>query len=117
MLRPYQKLIAWQESYRLCLSVYHLSKQLPFEERFGLTSQLRRATSSVPLNIAEGNSKRSNKEKTRFIDIALGSLNEVHCTLLLSKDLTYITEDQFKKTDDHLQRVSFLLLRLRDALN
>lgn len=113
MERPYQRLIVWQEAHKLCLQMYAVTKKFPEDERYGLTNQIRRASSSVPINIAEGNSKRSAKEKRRFMDIALGSLNEVHCEILLSKDLTYICEEEFRRIDMQIQRVSYLLIKLR----
>lgn len=114
--RPYEKLIVWQESYRLCLLVYWMTSEFPSYEKFGLTCQLRRAASSVTLNIAEGNAKRSRAEKCRFIDIAIGSLEEVHCAARLSYDLEYTEKSRFERLDDHLQRTSFLLSRLRKSL-
>lgn len=114
--RPHEKLIVWQEAYRLCLKVYQLSKELPKEERFGLQSQMRRAAYSVPLNIAEGNAKSSPKERARFCEIAQGSLEELHCQCMLSKDLGYLIPETLKSVDDHIQRVSYLLGRLRQAL-
>jgi four helix bundle protein len=114
--RPYMKLIVWKEAHALCRSIYHVTKLLPQDERFGLCSQMRRASYSIPMNIAEGNMRRSKKEKSRFIEIAMGSLEELHYQCLLSKDLEYIDQDQFDKCDDHVQRVSYLLTKLRSSL-
>ncbi len=114
-LRPYQKLIAWQEAYRLCLWMYRITNHFPAREQFGLTKQIRRAASSVPINIAEGNIKRSTKEKMYFFETALASLNEVHCESLLAKDLSYISEAEFESTDQHIHRVSYLLTKLRSS--
>lgn len=114
--RPHEKLIAWQESYKLCLSVYKLTLSYPYNERFGLTSQIRRASYSVPMNIAEGNSKRTKKEKSHFLDIALASLEELHCQLQLSKDLDYIKKSDFELHDGHVNRVSYLITKLRLSL-
>ena len=85
--RPYEQLIVWQEAHKLCLDVYALIPQFPIEERFCLCSQIRRAAYSVPMNLVEGNSKRSWKEKARYVEIAEGSLEELDYQLLLSKDL------------------------------
>ncbi len=114
--RPYEKLIVWKEAYSLCLSVYRLTLNFPSHERFGLVSQMRRASSSVPLNITEGNTKRSNREKIRFIDIALGSLEELHCASRLSRDLDYLTSENFLDINRSTHRVSYLLTRLRLSL-
>ncbi len=85
--RPYEKLVAWQESYKLCLWVYTFTKKFPPDERFGLVSQMRRSSYSIPTNIAEGNMKSSNKDKIRFFEIAQASLEELHCESKLSLDL------------------------------
>jgi four helix bundle protein len=112
MNRPYQKLIAWKEAYGFALAVYRLTKTFPTEERFALQQQVRKAATSVPINIAEGNTKQSPKDRARFFEIALASLNEVHCELLFARDLAYITSMTFENLDDHLQRVSYLLVQL-----
>jgi len=72
------------------LSVYKISEKLPRHEIFGITAQLRRAALSVPTNIVEGYARKSNKELTRFIDIALGSLDETEYLIQLGIDLKYI---------------------------
>ena len=114
--RPYQKLIVWREAHVLCLHVYALVKLLPDDERFRLVSQMCRSAYSVPMNIAEGHAKRSRKEYLRFIDIAVGSLEELHYQLLLSRDLAYLSFQDFEKAVNQLQKVSYLLMRLRAAL-
>lgn len=115
-LRPYQKLVAWQEAYKLCLLIYKLTKKFPTDERFGLVSQMRRSSASVPCNISEGNSKKSEKEKAHFFETALCSLNELHCQCLLSKDLSFIDPKEFDTADDHIQRVSFLITKLLQSI-
>lgn len=114
--RLHEKLIAWQEAYKLCLSVYRMTADFPSYERFGLTSQLRRAAASIALNIAEGNAKRTKPDKCRFLDIALGSLEELHCATRLSRDLAYIHDSKFEHVDQHVHRTSFLLHKLRRSL-
>lgn len=114
--RPYEKLIAWQESYRLCLYIYLQTREFPREEKFGLTDQMRRAVCSVPLNITEGNAKRSHREKARFLEIALGSLEELHCQSRIALGLKYLTEETFDVIDNHISRVSYLLTHLRSSL-
>jgi four helix bundle protein len=114
--RPYQKLVAWREAYALSLWIYNMSKSFPPEERFGLTDQIRRACSSVPINIAEGNTKRSRKERAHFFEISLASLNEVDCELMLAKDLGYISQESYAIGIDKIQRASFLLTRLLQSV-
>lgn len=73
-MRDYKKIVAWQRAHQLTLLVYKNSQNFPTEEKFGLTSQLRRATYSVPANIAEGSGRNTTKDYLRFLFIALGSL-------------------------------------------
>jgi four helix bundle protein len=76
-LRVYTELIVWQKSHKLVLEVFKLTTNFPKDERYGLTSQIRRAAASVPGNIAEGCAKESNKDFSRFLQISLGSANEL----------------------------------------
>lgn len=115
-IRPYQKLIVWQEAHKLCVTVYTQTRRYPDEERFGLVSQMRRSSSSVPTNIAEGNAKKSSRDKCRFFEISKASLEELYYQCLLSKELQYINEQSYVVLDDHIQRVSYLLVKLRSSL-
>jgi four helix bundle protein len=90
----FEKLDVWQKSRLLVRDIYLITKSFPDDERFGLTSQIRRAMISVSCNIAEGTSRWSNKEKIRFIEIAYGSLMEVVNCLMLAFDLEYISEQK-----------------------
>jgi four helix bundle protein len=116
MKRHYEKLIVWQEAHNLALFVYSLTSLFPKAELFGLVSQMRRASYSVPMNIAEGNARIFLKEKLQFINIAYGSLDELHYQCRLSCDLHYITSKDFHKVNDHIQRTGFLLEKLRSSL-
>jgi len=89
--------------------------KFPSDERFGIISQMRRSAYSVPINIAEGNMKSSRKEKAHFLEIAQSSLEELHCECKLSLDLQYLTIEDFKKIDEQVNRVSYLLTKLRSA--
>lgn len=88
----WKNLEIWQLSDKLAHEVYKLAKSFPKEELCGITSQLRRAALSIPTNIVEGYSRKGDRELSRFIDIALGSLGETTYLLQFSKDLTYINE-------------------------
>jgi four helix bundle protein len=87
----YQDLKVWQSAMRLTKSVYRLTMSFPVDERFGLTSQLRRAAVSVPSNIAEGHARNTKNEMIRFAGIALGSVAEIETQLILSIDLGLAT--------------------------
>lgn len=89
-MRPHKNLKAWQEAIILVKEVYALTKGFPDDERFGLVSQFRRASISVPLNIAEGAARTSSKEYSHFLNIALGSLSELDTLAEISKELNLI---------------------------
>lgn len=108
--------MAWQESRSLVKSIYVLLNKYPKYEQFALCDQIRRASISVPSNIAEGNTKNSSKERIHFIEIAYGSLMEVYCQLILSKDLDYINDDDLKLIKVQVDKVGKLLSGLKMSL-
>jgi len=93
-MRDYKKIKAWMLADDLVVDIYKISTNLPREELYAMTSQLRRAAYSVPANIAEGAGRRTVKDYLHFLDIAKGSLNETEYFIHLSKRLGYITQDQ-----------------------
>ncbi|MEP7264459.1 MAG: four helix bundle protein [Bacteroidota bacterium] len=95
-MRPHQNLIAWQESITLVKSIYLITMKFPETEKFGLTSQLRRASVSVACNIAEGAARKTKKEFAQFTYYSSGSLSEVDTLLLISKELILINEEEYK---------------------
>ncbi len=115
-IRPHEKLVVWQEAHKLCLLIYHITKKYPQEERYGLVSQMRKSSASVPTNIVEGNMRITAKDKAHFFDISRGSLEELHYQAILSRDLTYIALEQFRDVDDRIQCTSYLLTKLRSAV-
>ena len=88
--KTFQDLIVWQKAHQFVLAIYTVTKKFPPDERFGLISQIRRASVSIPANIAEGFSKKTKPDKARFYNIAKSSLEEVRYYLILSRDLGYI---------------------------
>lgn len=90
----FERLQVWQKSRQLIVQVYQIIEQLPKEERYGLSDQLRRASISIASNLAEGGGRLSQKEKIHFCEIAYGSLMEVTCQIILAQDLGFITEEQ-----------------------
>ena len=93
----FQRVIAWQKAHDFVLSVYCITKKFPEDEKFGLTSQFRRAAVSIEANIAEGYKKLSKADKLRFFNIAQGSLEECRDYIILSFDLKYITEQDYNE--------------------
>lgn len=106
MTRDYKKIVAWQRAHQLTLKIYKETKAFPPEERFSLTSQLRRAAYSVPSNIVEGSGRGTKKEYLRFLYIALASLKEAEYFLLLSHDLGYLHKSDYEELT-HLVNSTF----------
>ena len=90
-MASFKELEVYQRSVRLVKFICDLTHAYPDEEKYGLVTQIRRAAVGIPSNIAEGASRRTAKDRQYFIDIALGSLNEVYAQMLLSNELGYIT--------------------------
>ncbi len=89
-MRDFKGLHVWQRSHRLTVDVYKATEAFPRHERFGLTNQIRRACVSIPANIAEGCGRRSQRDFGRFLQISVGSTNELEYHLLLARDLGYL---------------------------
>jgi four helix bundle protein len=104
----------WKKAHEIVLSVYRLTQKYPTVEKFGIVSQMRRATVSVPANIAEGFSRRGRRDKANFYTIAQGSLHELRYYLILSKDLGYI--DSNEEILNRLESVSMMLNKLISAV-
>jgi four helix bundle protein len=96
MLRNYKELKVWQRAYQLCLKVYRITASFPKDEKFGLTSQIRRAVVSVPSNIAEGYGRKTTADYIRFLYIAYGSTCELETQIMLSGDLDYMDSKLLK---------------------
>ena len=86
-MQDFRKLVVWQKSHAVTLAVYRFTKAFPADERFGLTSQMRRAASSIGANLAEGSSRGSDTDFARFVQISVGSASEMECHLMLARDL------------------------------
>ncbi|MFQ3599191.1 MAG: four helix bundle protein [Chloroherpetonaceae bacterium] len=112
--QSFRDLIVWQKAHQLVLDVYALSEHFPKSERYGLTSQLRRAVVSIAANIAEGFKKRGKADKARFFNIAQGSASECEYYLLLVNDLKYAETKNLAETLDEVER---LLQAYLNALN
>src|ERR1043166_3864839 len=95
MSKPHKRLVAWQKSMDLVERVYEVSKKLPRDEIYGLTSQLRRAAVSVPSNIAEGAAGRSPGQFKNYLSVAIGSLNEIATQLEIAKRIGYLDSVKF----------------------
>lgn len=96
-MRDYKKFTVWEKSHNLTLQIYNAIIKYPKEEIFGLISQMKRSSSSIPTNIAEGCGRNSDKDFCRFLYFAYGSANELEYQLLLSIDLKFIENEEGQK--------------------
>ena len=106
MAYTFKDIIAWQKSYDYCLYVYKVSANFPEFERFGLRSQFTRAAVSITANIAEGYKKLSRQDKLRFLNISQGSLEECRNYNLLSRDLGYISDEEYNILEEKIEIAS-----------
>ncbi|MBR4925588.1 MAG: four helix bundle protein [Prevotella sp.] len=105
----FENIVAWQKAHAFVLSVYSITRHFPEEEKYGLTSQFRRAAISIEANIAEGYKKLSKADKLRFLNIAQGSLEECRDYIILSRDLLYINEEEQNILCNNIEAASKLL--------
>ncbi len=115
-IKSFEDLEVWRKAHELTLLIYRLTRAFPPDERFGLISQLRRASSSVAANIAEGYGRRTTKELLRILRIANGEAEETRYFSLLSKDLSYMNQQEFDTVNQWCQSVSQLLSALGRSL-
>ena len=106
----------WQKAHSLVLDVYELTSSFPGEERYGMTSQLRRSAVSVVANIVEGQSRNTTKEYLSFLYNARGSLEETRYHLLLGRDLGYVDESEFGLLEARCEEISKMLNGLIQSL-
>lgn len=112
----FRKLNVYTNSKELVKYIYSLIQKFPPEEKFALCTQIRRASTSIPINIAEGFGRFSSKEKARFIEIAFGSLTEISCELELSYELGYITLEDFDEAERQIVIISKQLSNLHKSV-
>ena len=115
--QSFEDLRIWQLSHKIVLMIYSLCKQYPSEEKYALIDQIKRAAASIPANIAEGFGRHSKKEFLQFLYIALGSAEETHYHLILSKDLKYITEVQFSNLIEEIVSLKKQILAFINQIN
>lgn len=116
-MRDYRKFKVWEKSHNLTLEIYNATIKYPKEEIFGLISQMKRSSSSIPTNIAEGCGRNSDKDFCRFLYFAFGSANELEYQLLLSIDLKFIESEEGQKLLLQTEEIKKMLNRLIKKLN
>ena len=109
-IESYRDLTVWQKSIELVKQIYHLTSNFPADEKFGLVSQMRRASVSIPSNIAEEQARRTTGDYVRFVSMAEGSLAELNTQLILSIELSYCTKTQTRE-------IFLIMVEVRKMLN
>lgn len=102
----FEKLDVWQKSRQFTSAVYSLTKEFPEDEKYGLVNQMRRASISVCSNLAEGNSRKSARERANFFHIAYSSVMEVLCQLIISADLGFVQKEKLSELREHIYEIT-----------
>ena len=116
-LNTYKDLLVWQKSMVLITEIYSISNKFPSTEVYGLSSQIRRASCSVSLNIAEGWGRSSTKNYIQFLRVSKASLMEVENCMLISKNLKYVTDDDTNVIVEKIVEITRMLNGLIKSLN
>ena len=115
-MKSVEDLDVFKLAHELTIEIYCLTKNFPKEEKYGLISQMRRAAASIPMNLMEGSHRLNKKEYRQFVGIAKGSAGEMKYQLMLSRDLNYLSEENYRKLRDKAESISKMLTRLAKAL-
>ncbi len=111
-MQNYKDLKVWEKSHQFTLKIYEVTKFFPKDETYALTSQLRRSASSIPANIAEGCGKNTNQDFAKYLNISLGSSNESEYFIILSKDLNYLSQQDFDMLFVLINEIKAMLIAL-----
>lgn len=117
MITKFNDLEIWKRSRIFVKNLYEFSESLPLEERFGLISQLKRASVSIAANIAEGSGRKTRKEFSRFLDIAIGSACEVETLIYLAFDLNYIDKKEKDLIIDEITQIRKMIIGFQRSIN
>ena len=116
-MHNYQELKVWQKAIELAKSIYEVTANFPGEEKFGLTSQVRRSSVSIASNIAEGAGRNSNKDFAHFLSIAAGSTFELETQMIIAKEISFLTQDKYEALQSEIESIKKMLYSLRNTLN
>lgn len=106
----FKTLKVWQKAHQVVLSIYKITANFPKDEKYGLSSQMKRSSTSIPTNIAEGCGRNTDAELARFCDIAMGSASELEYQLLLARDLGFLEQERYSVLNTQLIEVKKMLL-------
>jgi four helix bundle protein len=115
-MHNFKELKIWQKARILVKDIYLLTKKYPVDERFGLTSQTRRAAVSIMLNIAEGSGRRTNADFSHFLDMSVGSVREVQSAIIVAFDLEYITENELNMFEYKCIELQKMIFKFQETL-
>lgn len=115
-MNNFRELLVWQRSINLVVKVYEVTREFPKEEKFNLVSQMQRAATSIPSNIAEGAGRNTNSLFKHFLTIAIGSSHELETQIIISKQLSYINEDNCGVILAELNSIQKMLYALHNSL-
>jgi four helix bundle protein len=115
-MRPHERLKLWRRAVDFVVSLYALTASFPREEKFGLTSQIRRAAVSVPANIAEGAGRQSDKEFLYFLSNAQGSASELATEILIARELGYLSPGDYAEANDELGHIGRMIVGLSQKI-
>ena len=116
-MKTHKDLDVWKKSINLVTIIYALTANFPTHERYGLVSQIRRASVSIPANISEGAGRNHRKEFIQFIGISLGSVAELETLLLISTNLKFLSEDSKSQIFPELETINRMLINLKRSLS
>jgi four helix bundle protein len=111
-MKDFRRLKVWQKAHLLTLKVYEATRKFPRDELYGLTAQMRKSSSSIPTNIAEGCGRGGDTEFARFLQIAMGFASELEYQLILARDLAYLNPDEYEDLNRDVEEVKRMLAPL-----
>ena len=115
-MKDFRQLKVWEKSHQLALAIYKTTKEFPKEELYGLTSQIRRSSMSIPTNIAEGCGRFTDADFARFLQMAMGSASEAEYQLILAHDLGFLPSDSYEQLHNEIEEVKRMLASLLKTL-
>ncbi|MGA9525763.1 MAG: four helix bundle protein [Myxococcaceae bacterium] len=116
-MQDYKELEVWRRAHKVVLTIYSQTRSFPSDERFGVTSQLRRAAMSIPTNLAEGCRRAFGREYSQYVNVAQGSRSEVQYLVQLAADLGYLDRKTASELYSELEEIGRMLHRLRESIN
>ena len=115
-MKDFRQLKVWEKSHLVALAISKATKDFPKEELYALTSQMRRASMSIPTNIAEGCGRNTDADFARFLQMAMGSASETEYELILARDLEFLSKDKYEKLHNDVEEVKRMLASLLKTL-